>query len=216
MNDESFRLNTLRLYRILDTTTEKAFDDITQLASTVCGTPISLVSLVDEERQWFKSRQGLGATWTPRNQAFCDHAIRYDQVMVVEDAQADERFVDNPLVTDEPNIRFYAGAPLTVSNGARLGTLCVIDTQPRTLTPEQEHALHVLRDAAVAQLELRRAAIDMQALHNLLPMCAWCRSVRTDSESSEWRPLHEFVAGITEVTHSICPACKEQVQPTST
>ena len=216
MENETHRLNTLRLYRILDTASEKAFDDLTHLASTICGTPISLVSVVDEKRQWSKSHKGLAATETPRDQAFCAHAIQHDEIMVVEDTHQDKRFYKNPLVTEDPKIRFYAGAPLQVANGARLGTLCVIDRVPRTLSDTQMVALKTLRDAVVTQLELRRAVNDLKAVHDIIPMCAWCRSVRIEGrakEGTEWQPLHEYVGTLAPVTHTICPNCAAGIFP---
>ncbi len=216
MENEIHRLNALHLYRILDTTSEKAFDDLTQLASTICETPISLVSLVDEKRQWFKSHKGVTATETPRDQAFCAHAIEYGEIMVVEDAQQDTRFINNPLVTGDPHIRFYAGAPLQVANGVRLGTLCVIDRVPRTLSNTQIVALKTLRDAVVAQLELRRAVNDLKAIQDIIPMCAWCRSVRIDGlakKGTVWQPLHKYVETLAPVTHTICPNCAAGLAP---
>ncbi len=210
MPTESERLNTLQLYNVLDTASEKAFDNLTLLASSICGTPISLVSFVDNDRQWFKSKVGLEVDETPREQAFCDHAIRSNNILVIEDAQADQRFASNPLVTGNPNIRFYAGAPLQMGNGAALGTLCVIDHKPRSLTAEQTNALSVLRDAVVSQLELRRALQDIQAINQILPICAWCRSVKLegdDGAATTWQPLHEYVANHNKVSHGICPTC---------
>ena len=212
--DERRRLSALRLYRILDTAPEKAFDDFTRLAASICETPISLVSLLDKDRQWFKSNHGFTVRETPRDQAFCAHAISHNEIMVVEDATKDERFFNNPLVVGEPEIRFYAGAPLEVENGCRLGTLCVIDRKPRVLSEAQLSALAVLRDAVVTQLKLRRAADDLEAIANLLPMCAWCRKVRTGEEAadlSSWRPLHEYVADLNAVSHGVCPECQENL-----
>lgn len=209
---EAERLNALQLYRVLDTATEKAFDDLTRLASTICEVPIGLVSLVDKDRQWFKSRVGLEATETPRDQAFCAHAIEFDEVMIVEDAHADPRFAENPLVTGDPHIRFYAGAPLTVAKDVRLGTLCVIDRKPRRLTSAQLRALEVLRDAVVTQLELRRAAEDLKMLQNLIPLCAWCRSVETEvGGQKQWVPLYDYVSNLKRVSHGVCPNCLEQM-----
>lgn len=154
--NESERLATLRRYAVLDTAPEQAFDRITALASRLLGTPIALVSLVDESRQWFKSRVGLDASETPRQHAFCAHAILDAKVMEVPDATADPRFADNPLVVGSPDIRFYAGAPLMTKNGG-LGTLCVIDQKPRTLTDEDRATLRDLAAMAVDALELRRS-----------------------------------------------------------
>ncbi|MCI3206900.1 sensor domain-containing diguanylate cyclase [Pandoraea capi] len=154
--DEAERLAALRRYEILDTPPEPAFDRIVRLASHVLGTPISLISLLDESRQWFKARRGIDATHTPRSMAFCSHAILSDDVLVVPDARADRRFADNPLVTGDPNIRFYAGAPLRTPEGHRLGTLCVIDRRPRDLDDEKRALLADLSSLVVDELELRR------------------------------------------------------------
>lgn len=134
--DELLRLETLRNLRILDTNSEERFDRVTRLAKKVFGVPIALVSLVDADRQWFKSRQGLDVSETPRDVSFCGHAILSDEILVVNDAQVDERFSDNPLVTEEPAIRFYAGRPLSAPDGSKVGTLCVIDSEAREMTGE--------------------------------------------------------------------------------
>ena len=139
--DEAGRLRTLAAYDVLDTPAEQAFDDLALLASRICGTPIALMTLVDERRQWFKSRVNFGARETSRDVSFCAHAILGDDLFVVPDAQADARFAANPLVRSDPRIRFYAGAPLVAPDGHAVGTLCVIDRTPRSLTPEQAEAL---------------------------------------------------------------------------
>ncbi len=139
--DELLRLETLRRLKILDTDPEERFDRVTRLAKQIFGTPIALVSLVDADRQWFKSRQGLDAKETPRDISFCGHAILEDKVMVVEDTHSDERFADNPLVESDPGIRFYAGYPLNAPDGSKVGTLCVIDREPRQMTTEERALL---------------------------------------------------------------------------
>lgn len=154
---EQRRLRKLIELNVLDTPQEPVFDSLAQLASELCGTPIALVSLIDADRQWFKANVGLhGVQETPRDVAFCDHAIRSDTLLVVPDATADTRFADNPLVTGDPGIRFYAGAPLVMSTGERVGTLCVIDAAPRAMAPEQAAALQQLARLAVQTLEMRR------------------------------------------------------------
>ena len=156
--NEPERLDALRRYEILDTPAEDEFEDFTRLAAQICGTPIALVSLVDADRQWFKSRVGLDTTETVRGISFCGHAIHGQGVFEVPDALDDERFRDNPLVTAVPNIRFYAGAPLTTPNGYNIGTLCVIDRVPRRLTPEQREAMMRLARQAMARMEMRLAS----------------------------------------------------------
>ena len=155
--NESERQANLDLYGILDTFPEDAFDAITSIAAHICGTPIALISLIDKDRQWFKSHHGLTVSETPRDFAFCAHAIlEPDQLFVVEDAKLDNRFADNPLSTGDPNVIFYAGAPLVSSEGFPLGTLCVIDNKPHTLNSDQRKALADLSNQVIAQMELRR------------------------------------------------------------
>jgi PAS domain S-box-containing protein len=153
--NESERLVALDRYKILDTLPEQVYDDLTQLAADICGTPIALISLVDKNRQWFKSRVGIDATETPRDISFCGHAVAEGSILNVPDARLDPRFADNPLVTKAPKIRFYAGVPLITDDNFALGTLCVIDRQPRYLTEQQISQLEALSRLVISQLELR-------------------------------------------------------------
>ena len=155
--DETERLEALRAYDILDTAPEEAFDELTRLAAQICGVPIVLVSLVDEDRQWFKSRVGLEAESTPREASFCAHAILDPgQMLTVPDATRDPRFADNPLVTGDFHLRFYAGAPLVTPTGYPLGALCAIDRVPRELDEHQREALAIIGRQIIAQMELRK------------------------------------------------------------
>jgi GAF domain-containing protein len=154
-NNEAARVAALDRYAILDTDPEQSFDDLVILASHVCKTPIALLTLVDDHRQWFKSAIGVQVRETPREVSFCAHAIQQHDLFIVRDALQDPRFKDNPLVTGEPHVRFYAGAPLVTEDGFALGTLCVGDRQPRDLDEEQKLALTSLSHLALRQMELR-------------------------------------------------------------
>lgn len=157
--NETARLAALERYAILDSDPEQAFEDLTLLASFICKTPIALISLVDSERQWFKSRIGIKASETSRDVAFCSTAILQTDVFVVPDALKDERFRNNPLVVEDPHIRFYAGAPLINEDGLALGTICVVDQTPREMSPEERDALKALSRLVMAQIEFRRNLI---------------------------------------------------------
>ena len=150
------RLEALRQFEILDTDPEETFDDLARLAAYICETPIAVISLVDSDRQWFKSHVGLSADETSRDISFCAHAITLSGPFIVRDALDDERFRTNPLVTSDPHIRFYAGSPFSTVEGFKLGTLCVIDRVPRELRPDQVAALRMLSNQVMTQLELRR------------------------------------------------------------
>jgi len=160
---EKRRLNVLWQYEVLDTIPEQLFDDLTELAAVICEAPIALISMVDERRQWFKSRFGTTLEETSRDVSFCAYAINQPDLFIIPDATQDERFAKNPLVTSDPKIRFYAGAPLITPDGYGLGTLCVIDKVPRELRPDQKQALRILARHAVLQLELRRRTQDVRS-----------------------------------------------------
>lgn len=162
---ESRRLNALRSYGILDTPAEAVFDDITRIAAAICGTPISVVNLIDADRQWFKSEIGLGVRETPLETSICAHAILEHDFLEVPNTTTDPRFAGNPLVTGDPNLRFYAGALLKTADGLPLGTVCVLDTVPRELTQQQIDTLQALARQVMAQLELRRMLVEAQALN---------------------------------------------------
>lgn len=162
--NELLRLKHLEELDIMDTLEEQAYDDLTSIAASICGTPIALVSLIDESRQWFKSHYGLAATETPRDVAFCAHAILDDKTFIVEDADKDERFHDNPLVQQDPHVKFYAGVPLTLEKGIRVGTLCVIDHHARSLNANQKNALEALGRQVVGQFQLRLQLKALKAL----------------------------------------------------
>ncbi|GGC84208.1 sensor domain-containing diguanylate cyclase [Undibacterium terreum] len=161
--NEALRVNTLHSLNILDTPAEERFDRLTRLAKRLFGVPIALVSLVDSDRQWLKSCAGLSASETPRDISFCGHAILNDGIFTIPDALADDRFHDNPLVTGDPYVRFYAGCPLSVPNGSKIGTLCLIDVKPRDMDEEDRKLLRDL--AAMAEQEI--AAIQMATIDEL-------------------------------------------------
>jgi GAF domain-containing protein len=219
-DNEVERLEALRQYDILDTAPEQAFDDITKIAAYICGAPIATMTLIDRERQWFKSRVGLDSMQSPREQAFCAHTILEPKLMEVEDAQQDSRFADNALVLGAPHIRFYAGAPLLTPNGSALGSLCVIDRQPRKLSAEQRDCLESLARFVMTTLELRRAsselarvAANVKTLSGMLPICAGCKEIRNDQ--GYWQQVEVYLQQNTDATfsHGMCPKCSEKFFP---
>jgi len=159
--NEARRLKVLWQYDVLDTVPEEVFDDLTELAARICEAPIALISLIDENRQWFKAKVGVTLNETSRDISFCAHAIKQNDLFIIPDATLDERFANNPLVISDPKIRFYAGAPLITPDGYALGSLCVIDKVPRELRAEQKQALRVLARHVMMQLELRRHAKEL-------------------------------------------------------
>ena len=218
--NEADRLAALNEYRILDTQPEQSYDDITALAAQICEVPMTMISLVDEARQWFKSKVGTDRQQTSREIAFCAHAILQSKPFVVRDARKDRRFLDNALVTGEPHIRFYGGFPLINPEGHALGTLCAMDRKPRRLSTGQENAMQALARQVMALLESRRVsarladALDhVKLLKELLPICAWCKRVRDDK--GYWDKVESYFHKRTGVdfTHGICPECLQQLRP---
>jgi two-component system NtrC family sensor kinase len=188
-NSDAARVAALQRYDILDTEPEKAFDDLALLASYICKTPIAWISLIDEDRQWFKSKVGVSISETPRDIAFCNVAIQQADVFVVPDTLQDERFRNNPLVVSDPRIRFYAGAPLISEEGYALGTLCVVDRAPREFTTEQREALKALTRLVLAQMEFRRnLALLKEALND-----------RTKEEHERERELQKLQATLVRI-----------------
>ena len=163
-SSEVARLAALHQYNILDTAPEQDYDDFTRLASMICDTPVSLISLIDSDRQWFKSNIGFHLPETTREVSFCARAIHDTDLYTVPDALKNAEFADNPLVTGSPHIRFYAGAPLVTPEGQAIGTLCVIDNEPRELTQKQKDALQALARQVMAQLELRRSVSELESV----------------------------------------------------
>ena len=227
--NEQARVEALHSYKILDTDPEKAFDDLTVLAAHICETPIALISLIDTDRQWFKSRVGVNVTETPRELAFCNKAIQQPELFVVPDATKDPRFSSNPLVVNDPKIRFYAGAPFTSSAGFPLGTLCVVDMVPRELNASQKDALQALSRQVQAQLELRRNLLELRTalaerdraeaqrdativelqhaldhvrrLSGLLPACSACKLDMTISADSN--AISGVVDGVLQIAREM-------------
>ena len=219
-DNEAERLAALHEYRILDTAAEQSYDDVTALAAQICEVPIAMISLVDESRQWFKSRLGLNEKETPRDVAFCAHAILQSEPLIVRDALKDQRFADSALVTRSPHIRFYAGFPLSSPEGFALGTLCAIDRKPRRLSASQKRAMQALSRQVMALLEARRVSARLaealekvRTLHGLLPICAWCKRIRDDQ--GYWSQVEAYIHAQTgaDFTHGICPDCLEKQRP---
>ena len=185
-DDEAHRLDTLESYRVMDTPTERSFDNLVQLAADHFDVPISMVSLIDADRQWFKASVGLELKQTAREQAFCSHAIlRPDEVFVVEDAKDDIRFSNNPLVTSYPAVRFYAGAPIRAENGQPLGTLCVIDNKPRCLDEAGRRFLGRLAASAGSMLELHRKNLVLSVTSTRDPLTGLANRRAFDSALSD-------------------------------
>ena len=208
--NETVRLKALYSYNILDTLPELSFDDITRLASQISGTPIALISLIDSERQWYKSKFGLTVTETPRNVSFCAHAILEKDVLVVPDTLEDARFFDNPLVTGKEKIRFYAGSPLVTAKGAALGTLCVIDQKPGSLNELQVESLRALARQVMNQLELRKHIEEQERLKK--DLVEYQKILEEANSRLETASLSDDVSGFhnTRFLHSFLERFLEQ------
>ena len=218
--NEQARLRALSEYRILGTRPEESYDDITRMASLVCGTPIALLSLVDADRQWFKSKVGIDAEETPRDWSFCAHAIHTDQPLIVADALEDDRFIDNPLVCGDPKIRFYAGFPLNNDTSHRIGTLCVIDRKPNHLKDNQLQIMEALSRQVVAFLDLRKRSINLLESFcsegkppGIISTCSYCRKAK--DERGQWVYLDQYLSqrSTLHFSHGICDSCIEEHVP---
>ena len=220
ITNEEERLRALAEYRILGTRPEQCYDDITKIASLTCGTPISLMSLVDVDRQWFKSKCGLETQETSRDVSFCAHAIASPEPLIVKDALLDERFKSNPLVVADPKIRLYAGFPLQTPNDQRIGTLCVIDRKPGYLSDKQHQIMEALSRQVVSLLELRKRSIrlldaltHMHNMDGILTTCSYCKEGR--DSNGEWQHLEKYLSKISDIrfSHGICDSCMEEHFP---
>jgi PAS domain S-box-containing protein len=230
--DETARLKALHEYAIMDTEPEESYDELTRLAAQICGVPVATISLIDADRQWYKSKVGMDMTETPRDVSFCNYTIQQTELLVIPDATKDSRFANNPFVLNNPNVRFYAGFPLLSREGHGIGSLCVVDVEPKTLTDEQKNALEVLGRQAVSQLELRRRLREhKQALQSLQTSEQRFREFAEHVEDLFWimeagemkfvspaferiwgRPLAEFYARPELYLDAIHPEDQEQVR----
>ena len=211
---ESERLRALRKYNILDTLPEQQYQDIVQMAALICGTPIALVSLVDDDRQWFKAKVGLDANEAPRESAFCAHALlQPDRLFIVPDATLDPRFSDNPLVTHSPNINFYAAAPLKTVDGHVLGTLCVVDFHPRELNAEQEEALRALSRQVMTQLDMRLKLVELEhARDQLREVAAHQERIKEEERKRIAQEIHDELGGLMTAIKSYLSFTIDDVQ----
>ena len=213
-------MSALAEYRILGARPEQCYDDITRIASLTCGTPISLMSLVDAEKQWFKSRCGFETKETSRDVSFCAHSIASPELLIIEDALLDERFKSNPLVIEKPKILLYAGFTLQAPNDQRIGTLCVIDRKPGHLSDKQHQIMVALSRQVVSLLELRKRSIrlldaltHMHNVEGIITTCSYCKEVR--DINGEWQHLEKYLSKITDIrfSHGVCDVCMEKHFP---
>ena len=218
--NEAERLRALSEYRILGTRPEESYDNITNMAAMICHVPIELISLVDQSHQWFKSRVGCDQTGTERDVSFCAHTILSPKPLVVEDALVDQRFEDNPLVREDPHIRLYAGFPLNTPNNQRIGTLCVIDRMPKSLTSVQIQVMQRLADQVVILLELRRRSLalleefcKLQDNKSMIYSCSYCRKIRDGNGS--WQPFEDYMMrhSTLNFSHGVCQGCMSKHFP---
>ena len=214
------RLEALRNYETLDSAPEREFDDVVKIASHICAVPLASLVFAEAGRQWFQAKAGEDESESSAEDSFCEHAISSGEFLLVENATADARFADSPLVTGEQHIRFCAGAPLIDADGESLGALCVMDRKPRSLADEQKKALEALARLVVSQMQLRRvshalaeALHDVRTLQGLLPICAHCHGIRNDE--GYWERVEEYLGHRTEaeLSHGICPKCFEKRYP---
>ncbi len=234
LSQEAERIQVLREFGILDTEPEASYDQLTEMAATLCAAPVAVISLVDQERQWFKSRVGLTPAETPLDVSFCAHAIQQDSIMIIPDTIEDLRFQANALVVDGPKFRFYAGVPLITAEAQKLGTLCVLDTVPRQLSEREISFLEKLAKQVMSLLEsrriyrLRQAFTNEQAqqidelksalnqfewLDGFLTVCSSCRSIQ--DENKNWLSLEAYIRehSAAEFSHGICPDCRKRLYP---
>lgn len=216
-SNELARLAALRAYAIVDTDPEAMFDDLAFVASAMCDAPIGLVTFIEHDRQFLKARVGVDFSETLRSEAFCAHAVAEDvPLLEVPDATSDSRFQDNPFVTGDAGIRFYAGATIRAESGEALGTVCVLDTKPRDLTGHQREVMLRLGRQATTMLGYRRvsrqlfeALSEVKTLAQLLPICSFCRRIRQDDD--DWADLNAYlrVHADSQLSHGICPDCEQ-------
>ncbi len=216
------RLTTLHRYQILDSVSDRTFDDIVKLAAHIFEAPIAAILQVDDGRHQLKSSVGVrGAELFSMNtQTFCQETMHEHEVLVIEDVAMDERFVQNPLVTSGPQVRFYAGAPLAKPDGLGLGSLCVMDTRPRRVDRREKEMLQSLARMVMTTMELNRVSdalasevVKVKNLAGLLPICSGCKNIRNDG--GYWQRVESFVQenSSAEFTHGMCPKCAEKYFP---